>query len=212
MTEITLFVDHDWVSPYVFTAYVALVEKGLEHDVVELDLGRGDHRGADYASRSLTARVPTLRHNDFWLSESQAIVEYLDDAFPGRPRLLPTDVRERARARQILAWIRSDLLPLREERPTTTMFYTPATAPMSERARAAADKLVRVAEALIPEGHDTLFATWSIADADLAFVLHRLILNHEAVPERIAAYAARHWQRPSVRRFVDRERPPLPRP
>jgi glutathione S-transferase len=42
---------------------------------------------------------------------------FVDEIFPGT-RLYPTDPRDRARARQIQAWVRSDLMPIREERPT----------------------------------------------------------------------------------------------
>ncbi|MDH4191976.1 MAG: glutathione S-transferase, partial [Betaproteobacteria bacterium] len=43
----------------------------------------------------------------------------------------------------------------------------------------------------------------------LALMLNRLVLNGDSVPERLAAYARRQWERPSVRRWVDRERPAL---
>ena len=125
---------------------------------------------------------------------------------PAHARLLPASVHARARARQLLGWLRSDLLPLRDERPTTTMFFERATAPLSERARAAADKLVRVAESVVPAGEGALFGEWCSADADLAFMLHRLILNGDPVPERVLRYATAQWQRPSVRAFVDLER------
>lgn len=46
-----------------------------------------------------------------------------------------------------------------------------------------------------------------MADADLAFMLHRLILNGDAAPERVARYAAGIWRRPSVQAFVTHERP-----
>ena len=42
-----------------------------------------------YRDRSLTAKVPALEHDDFWLAESSAIAEYLEEAFPppGHPAL-----------------------------------------------------------------------------------------------------------------------------
>src|SRR5262249_34089510 len=126
---LTLYTDAFWISPYAFSAFVTLKEKGLpftQRSVALQDKGQDDPA---YRDRSLTGRVPALLHGDFWLAESQAIVEYLDDAFPETPRALPVDARARARARQILAWIRSDVLPLREERPTATMFYVRADKP-----------------------------------------------------------------------------------
>jgi glutathione S-transferase len=206
---ITLFGERLWYSPYVFSTFVALQEKGLEFAMRELDLATGEHRRGDYPARSLTGRVPALEHDGFVLSESTAIVEYLDETFgPPRARLLPDEPKARARARQIMAWIRSDLLALREERPTTTMFFERATGPLSDAGRDAADALLRVSTAVIPPGATTMFGAWSIADADLGFMLHRLILNGHDVPAAIRAYAEAQWSRPSVRAFVEHPRPP----
>ena len=125
MQPIVFYADASWESPYVCSVYVALKEKNLPFEARPLDLHRGDQLQERFRALSLTARVPCIEHGDFALSESLAIHEYLDDTFP-EPRLLPTDVRERARARQVLGWLRSDLMPLREDRPTTTMFYARA--------------------------------------------------------------------------------------
>jgi glutathione S-transferase len=206
---IVLYGESAWDSPYVFSVFVALTEKGLPFEVRVLDLDKKEQQTPAYRERSLTARVPSIEHGGFALSESLAIIEYLDEAFPApaHPRLLPAGVSERARARQILSWLRSDLGALRDERPTTTMFYARATTPLSAAAGAAADKLVRVAEQVIPAGEGDLFGVWSSADADLAFMLHRLILNGDVVPERVARWAARQWARPSVRAYAEHERP-----
>ena len=162
--------------------------------------------------KSLTSRVPALEHDGFWLGESSAIVEYLDDAFPQTPRALPADVRQRARARQIMAWLRSDLMPIREERPTSTMVFESERAkskPLSEAARAAKEKLLRVAGELVLDAKATLFDTWSVADADLALMLQRLILNGDEVPAKIRDWANTQWSRKSVRAFFDHPRPPF---
>jgi glutathione S-transferase len=210
--SLVLYGEPLWDSPYVFSAFVGLREKGLPFEVRIVDLDRGQQREPTFRSLSLTARVPCLAHGDFALSESQAIAEYLDEAFPApaHPRLFPTDLRARARARQIMGWLRSDLMPLREERPTTTMFYAPATAPLSARAQAAADKLLGAAEALIPQGEGPLFGSWCLADAELAFMLHRLRGSADPVPARIARYAAAQWARPSVQAYVQQPRPASP--
>jgi glutathione S-transferase len=206
---IVLYASAEWNSPYVFTVQTALMEKGLGFEVRELNLGAGEQRTADYRARSLTARVPAIDHDGFSLSESTAIVEYLEDVFPAPkwPRVLPEAPRDRARARQIMAWLRSDLLPLREERSTDTMFFERAKSPLGKAAREAAEKLFFVADRLVAEGATSLFGSWSIADADLGFFLHRLILNGDAVPDKLRRYAEAQWARPSVRRFVEHERP-----
>jgi glutathione S-transferase len=107
-----------------------------------------------------------------------------------------------------MSWIRSDdTLPIRDERPTYTMFYERATTPLSERARAAVSKLLAIAERVVPADGGHLFGEWSLVDADLAFMLHRLITNGDDVPSRVRAYAATEWKRPSVVEFVAKPRP-----
>lgn len=202
---ITLYGEPLWDSPYVFTAFVALTEKGVPFTVKEIALDRGEQRGAGFRA-AITARVPAIDHDGFWLSESQAIAEYVDEVFDG-PKLLPAGPRERARARQVLGWLRSDLMALRQERSTETMFYERAKEPLSPAAEAAAAKLIAVADALIPPGATQLFEHFTVADSDLAFMLHRLILNGHEVPERIRAFATQQWARPSVRAFVEHPRP-----
>ena len=205
---ITLYAEPAWDSPYVFTVLVALKEKGLPLEVRVLDLARGEQREADFARRSLTARVPSIEHDGFTLSESTAIVEYLDERFPDTgPTLLPRTLHDRARFRQVMGFLRSDLMPLREDRPTSSMFYRRTHKPLSDKARAAADKLIRIADQIIPAGEGELFGAWSSADADLAFMLHRLILNDDPVPERVLKWARRQWQRPSVQAYVTWPRP-----
>jgi glutathione S-transferase len=201
-----LYVDRFWISPYVFSCVVALREKGIAFDAKEVGLDRGDQKTDDYRARSITGRVPSLTDGDFSLAESQAIIEYLEDVKP-EPPLLPRDAKERARARQVLAWIRSDLDAIRAERPTWTMFYERATAPLTKAGEAAAAKLVDVASRLLLDGRTQLFSTWSIADADLAFMLHRLLLNGHDVPAKVRAFAETQWSRPSIADFVRRERP-----
>jgi glutathione S-transferase len=54
-----------------------------------------------------------------------------------------------------------------------------------------------------------LFDNWCIADTDLALMLNRLILNGDDVPDDLASYAARQWQRASVQLWINLNRPPL---
>jgi glutathione S-transferase len=206
-TDLVLHADTFWVSPYVLSSFVALREKQLEFEVKTVDLGAGRHRGTEWAARSLTGRVPALQHGDFWLTESSAIAEYLDDVVPERPRVLPADPRQRARARQLMAFIRSDLGPLREERSSETVFYPRGAPlpPLSAAGQAAAGKLIQVAGQLVSGPRD-LFGAWCVADADLAMVLQRLVHNQEVVPAPLRAYAEHQWQRPSVRAYLDHPR------
>lgn len=203
-----LFVDAQFVSPYAMSAFVALSEKGLSFEVTTVDLAANENCEANFASKSLTRRVPTLLHGDFFLSESSAITEYIDESFPG-VSLYPEDPRNRARVRQVQAWLRSDLMPVRQERSTEVVFYGSKAKPLSAAAREAVEKLFSVAEALIPVESEYLCGEWSIADVDLALMLNRLVLHGDPVPERLALYAKRQWQRPTVQKWVHQRRPPL---
>ena len=209
--DLILYLDAFYISPYAFSAFVALREKGLRFETRFVPLQDKAQQRPEYRDASLTARVPALVHGDFWLAESSAIDEYLEDVFPPpeHAALYPRDARVRARARQVQAWLRSDLGALRDERPTTTMFYARADRPLSAAGQAAAAKLVRVTEQLLPTDAEHLFGAWSIADADLAFMLQRLVRNDEPVPPRVRAYAERQWRRPAVREWDEQRRIPL---
>ncbi|MDT3735931.1 MAG: glutathione transferase [Denitratisoma sp.] len=202
--QLTLYIDSNWVSPYAMWAFVALKEKRLPFALKTVDLAAKQHHEAGYEHLTLTGKVPALLHGDFALAESSAIIEYLEDVFPSPP-VLPADARQRARARQLQAWIRSDLTALREERPTTVIFKAPVDKPLSEAGRAAADKLVRVAASLLGEGTGQLFGDWCIADAELALTLNRLVANGDPVPENLKRYVEAQWARPSVQAWLKRD-------
>ena len=203
-SPLTLYVDSLLLSPYAMAAYVALAEKGLPVELRLVDLHAGEQRMQPYTSRALTSRVPALTHDAFHLTESSAIIEYLEDAFPAPdyPRLYPAAPQERARARQIQAWLRSDLAALRQERPTEVVFHGAAGAPLGDVAQAAATKLLRVAQALLPEGRLHLFDSWSIADTELAVMLRRLAGLGDELPDALRAYADAQWQRPAVQTWL----------
>lgn len=201
-----LYVDSHFVSPYAMSVFVALREKALPFQVVPLDLAAGNSRTGEFAAASITQRVPTLVDDTFTVSESSAIAEYLDEAYPGA-RLYPSGLQARARARQVQAWLRSDLMALRQERSTEVVFRAPVDQPLSAAARAAADKLIAGASALLAHGGPHLFDTWCIADVDLALMLNRLVRNGDIVPPPLADYATRQWQRPSLQEWVTHDRP-----
>ncbi len=204
--EITLHAEQLWDSPWVFHALVALEEKRLPYRVRVETLPMAADRRAELQARAILAKVPVLVHGEVWLTESLAISEYLAEVFPfpRHPRLFPADPVERARARQIMCFLRTDLLALRAERSTASVFIEPVTTPLGEAARAQADELVRVARRVVAPGRDSMFAEWCIADADLALALQRLVANGDPVPEHLADYARAQWARPSVQLFLRR--------
>ncbi len=203
MSALLLCVDAEHLSPWAMTAHVALREKGLPFEVRRVDLTGGEQLKPGYRESTLTGRVPALQADGrFWLAESTAICEYLEERFPDTPRLYPQHIEQRARARQLQAWVRSDLLALRKERTTEVVFRGARAQPLSEEAAKAAAKLLAVAGQLLAPGQQHLFGAWSIADADLAVMLQRLIRHGDPVPEALQAYAQRQWERPSVAEWV----------
>jgi glutathione S-transferase len=213
-SPLVLYGNAMWTSPYVLSCFVGLAEKGLPFEVQTVALQEGAHRSAAYVQTSFTARVPALVDGDFSLSESSAILEYLDEKWPapGHPPLLPRDLEARARARQIMAWVRSDLGPIREERSAEYVFYAhdtlPPFGPLSPAGRRSLEKLVAFAERVVPADGGHLFGAWSIADTDLAMMLQRLVKTGEPLPAPLRLFAEREWQRPSVQTYVKAPRPP----
>jgi len=206
-SNLTLYVDSRFFSPYAMFVFVALSEKKIPFAIEKIDLVNNAHHTSGYQHLSLTGRVPTLVHGDFSVSESSAIIEYLEDAFPAPHHLavLPASVRDRARARQLQAWLRSDLMPLREDRPTTVIFQQPSALPLSHSGQAAAQQLITAASSLVNDTGDNLFGAWSIADTELALMLNRLVVNQDPVPPKLKTYVARQWQRPSVQAWIQQQ-------
>lgn len=204
---LALHVDHLFTSPWAMSVHVALTEKELPFTLHTVNLEAGQQGTPAYLDVALTGRVPALVHDDFSLTESSAMTEYLEQVFPAPQykALYPCGVRERARARQLQSWLRSDLAPLRAERDTETVFFKKPCAPLTANGHAAADKLLRAAERLI-DGPN-LFGAWSIVDTDLAIMLHRLILNGDAVSQKVKDYAYGQWQRASVQRWLALHQP-----
>lgn len=132
--NILLYVDAQFASPYAMSAFVALQEKGLPFEIATIDLAANANHEQHFAVTSITRRVPTLVHNSFGLSESSAISEYLNEAFSGTP-LYPGELYSRARARQVQAWLRSDLMPIKQERTTEVVFYEPTKSHFLPRRR-----------------------------------------------------------------------------
>ncbi|HTJ45842.1 MAG TPA: glutathione transferase [Kofleriaceae bacterium] len=206
---ITLYVEAFWASPWTATVFATLREKQLDF---KTSIGMiYPPVGALTALRELTytGTAPVLQHSGYWIAESLAIVEYLEDVFPS-PSVLPDDARDRGRARQLMSWFRTGMDAFRRERPTEHIFYPPKAppAPLSARAQASADAIVDVAARLGADHRGALFGAFGVVDVDLAFALMRMIASGLAVPDPIAAYARAVWARPSVRDFVEHPRPP----
>jgi len=202
--SITLWSDSSFFSPYAMSVYVALTEKGVPFTLKRVDLSQNQQFASDYRALSLTCRVPTLQVDEFVLSESSAIAEYLEERFPAPEfeRLYPRDREKRARAREVQAWLRSDFMPIRQERPTEVLFAGERFPPLTPAATQAVEKLIAASLRLLPDNQQNLFGEWSVADTDLALMLNRLALHGDALPDKLREYAEFQWQRASVQLWL----------
>lgn len=214
MTDpLVLYVEAYWSSPWTCAAYVALRERELPFSTSLSMTGPGIGARDAMRKHTLTGTAPVLQHGSFWIAESSAIIEYLEEAFPPPtwPALLPDDIRDRGRARQLMSWVRTSLGELSVERPFEHVLYRVAAppAPLSATAQRTADELIRVAERLGAAASSWLFGDrFGIVDVDIACALMRLVGAGAQVPATVAAYAESVWNRPSVREFVEHQRPP----
>ena len=91
---------------------IALALKGIPFDYVPVHLAKGDHLQPAYRDVAADGLVPLLELEDgSRLSQSMAIIEYLDDMQP-EPRLLPADALARARVRALSQSIACDIHPI----------------------------------------------------------------------------------------------------
>ena len=87
-------------SVYVRIARMALEEKGIDYELVPLDIFAAEGIPAWYLEHHPFGRIPAFEHDGFRLFETNAIPRYVDEAFDG-PALQPADTRGRARMGQM---------------------------------------------------------------------------------------------------------------
>ena len=90
---------------------IALALKGLEYDYKPVHLTKNEHLHESYAAVSASRLVPLLRDGDHMLTQSLAIMEYLDETHP-EPPLLPKAPAERARVRALALDVACEIHPL----------------------------------------------------------------------------------------------------
>ncbi len=98
-------------SSAAFRARIALEYKGLPYKKVTIDLRTGAQKNDEYTKLNPEGLVPLLDDNNALISQSLAIIEYLEEKHPTNP-LLPKDILARAYVRSIALNISSDIHPL----------------------------------------------------------------------------------------------------
>jgi maleylacetoacetate isomerase/maleylpyruvate isomerase len=90
---------------------IALALKGLDYTYRPVHLPRNEQMAESFAAVSASRLVPLLRDGDAALTQSLAIIEYLDETHP-EPPLLPADPAGRARVRALALDIACEIHPL----------------------------------------------------------------------------------------------------
>lgn len=99
-------------SSAAYRVRIALNLKALSYEQVSVHLRRGEQSGDAYRALNPQGFVPALVEDDQVLVQSLAILEYLDEAFPDTPPLLPAEPSARARVRALAAIVGCDIHPL----------------------------------------------------------------------------------------------------
>jgi glutathione S-transferase len=190
-------------STYVWSTRLALAEKGVAHELVEIPFG--EHRQEPHVARHPFAKVPAFEHDGFALYETQAILRYIDEGFPVAP-LQPTDLHQFARMSQIMgivdayAWpaIARDILVNRVLAPRLGL-------PVDEEAVAAALPRARLCISEIARlmGEQPFLAGERVSLADLMVI--PLLYYFSRVPEGEAPIAEHSDLRAWIGRMEQRQ-------
>jgi glutathione S-transferase len=99
-------------SPYAWKVHFALEHKALAYERKILSFSAGDTKKPEFMALNPRGRVPTIDDSGFVLYESNAIVEYLDEAYPGcGSPLFPGDARQRGTVRRMIAEVDNYVYP-----------------------------------------------------------------------------------------------------
>lgn len=93
---------HGHGSPYSWRVWLALEHKKIPYELRVLSFANKDTQKPEFVAINPRHVVPTIVDDGFALWESVVILEYLDERFPGTPKLYPGDARARARLRRLV--------------------------------------------------------------------------------------------------------------
>lgn len=187
------------LSTFARRVRVTLIEKGIEAELVEVDMVAGAHKAPPYLALNPYGRVPTLEEDGFVLYESTAILEYLEVIRP-TPSLVPTDARGRALVAQHMK-----VCDLQLARQTGTIIFPKRFLPQerwNEAAMAQAkQEIENHLEILEPQlsGKDYLVGNnYSLAEVCYTPFVEFFPLMEITPPPNVAGWTSRMLARPSA--------------
>jgi len=164
---------------------IALLEKGLEFERINVDLTKREQKSPEYLQIHPLGQIPALDDEGFVVYDSTIINEYLEDEYP-YPSLMPKDSEGRARARMLEDFRDSHF------NPSFVHIIQEMRKPEGERDAARIDnakaEITKVFDRTERElkGKEYLVGTFSLADA--AFMSNIDLLDRFAIPVDAAKY------------------------
>jgi glutathione S-transferase len=177
---------------------IALREKQITCEEVEIDLPGGATRSAEFRRLNPFGQVPVLEDDGLVIYESVAILEYLEERHP-TPPLLPRDSAARARSRQLML-ASGDYFAAPLKRWLTRLFTPESQWDRDDQERAARE-LAEHLDVLQPmlAGGEYLTGTFSLADVAYAPLVSELASCRLEARPAVRAWVERLRARPSVR-------------
>jgi len=178
---------------------IALIEKGLEFERLQIDLGKKEQKNPEYLKIHPFGQVPALDDEGFIVYDSTLINEYLEDEYP-YPALLPKDSDGRARAR-MMEDLRDNYF-----NPAAGLINREMRKPEGERNQqvidAAKAEIAKCFERIEKELHGKEYLAGEFSLADIAFMpnldaLERLNIAVDPKYKNTLAWIARLKARPS---------------
>ena len=194
-----LKLHHHPFSTFSRRVRIALIEKNIPCELIEVDMMARAHRGPAYLALNPYGRVPTLEEDGFILYESTAILEYLEATHP-TPPLVPSDARGRA-----LVAMHMKLCDIQMARQTGTIIFPRRFLPKDRwdeaamtQAKKEIEKHLEIVEQQLVGKEYLVGNRYSLVEVCYTPFVEFLGLMEIAPPPAVAAWVQRMLDRPSA--------------
>ena len=188
--------------------YILLTEAGAQFDILPVNLGKGEHHGAEYLRLNPKGKVPALIIDGQVLTENVAIQVWIARQFP-HANLLPADPLNHARAISVMAWCAAGIHPklTQQARPERYCDLPNTAENVLALGSHSLFELFDIAEGMLA-GREWFFDHFTCADAYFYWCFRRGSLFKPDVSgfKHCLAHSKRMEQRPSVQKLLAYEK------
>jgi glutathione S-transferase len=185
-----------------------LAEKGIDAEIVTIDMGKGEHKLPEHVARQPFGVIPAVEIDGFTMYESRGIVRYIEDRFP-EVRLTPVDRKARAMMEQFISVEYSYFAPgvgkIFFQCVINPMIGLPFDQAVLDKGRAEVDRVFAVLDRHLETNSYLAGEEFSIAEIDFLPGLFALQLSKQdfsATYPNVAEWAARIMARPSWKKVL----------